>query len=42
MKATGHRWLAAAGIAMVLALVFASYYDPHLMFALASQVWACF
>ena len=32
-------WSAAA---LVLALVFALYLNPHLVFDLANRVWACF
>ena len=36
-------WRAAALVALVaLALVFAAYLQPDLMFDLANQVWSCF
>lgn len=39
------RWLkggAYAIAALALAAVFAAYLNPHLMFDIASRVWACF
>ena len=36
------RWLWRAASLLALALVFASYLRPDLMFNLASRVWSCF
>ena len=36
------RLAAWAVAAAVLAVVAASYFDPHLMVDLANRVWACF
>jgi hypothetical protein len=36
------RLAALALAAIVLALVFASYQSPDMMFTLATQVWSCF
>ncbi|HZF80793.1 MAG TPA: hypothetical protein VEZ89_13500 [Rubrivivax sp.] len=36
------RIVAWAAASLVLALVFAAYLDPHVMVALANQLWACF
>jgi len=40
MKRRQFAWWTAG--APVLALVFASYLQPDLVFSLANQVWACF
>ncbi|MFO1220900.1 MAG: hypothetical protein U1E89_21250 [Burkholderiaceae bacterium] len=39
---TGRRVIAWAAAALVLALVFAAYRNPHLMVDLANRLWACF
>jgi hypothetical protein len=39
------RWARAglwAGIAVVLAAVFAAYLSPHLVMDLANRLWSCF
>lgn len=36
------RALAWVGVGAALALVFASYLQPSLVFELANRVWACF
>ena len=36
------RWLWWTASLLALALVFASYLQPDLMFELASRVWSCF
>lgn len=38
----GLRLGAWAGVAVVLAAVFAAYLSPHLVVDLANRVWACF
>ncbi len=42
MKTTRARLGGWIGAALVLALVFASYLDPHLAVDLANKVWSCF
>jgi hypothetical protein len=43
MRATpAWRWLGGAAALLVLALVFASYFQPELMRELATQLWNCF
>ena len=41
MRPVAHR-LVWVGVAVVLALVTAAYFNPHLAVELANQVWACF
>ena len=36
------RWLWRAASLVALALVFASYLQPDVMFELATRVWSCF
>lgn len=36
------RWLWRTAALFALALVFASYLQPNLMFDLANRVWSCF
>lgn len=40
MKA--RRWLLHGAALAALALVFAAYFDPHLLVDLAGRLWACF
>ena len=46
MRDTGRwirsRWLWRGASLLALALVFASYLQPELMFDLATRVWSCF
>jgi hypothetical protein len=42
MARSPRRVLAWIAVALVLALVFASWMDPQLMVTFANQVWACF
>jgi hypothetical protein len=43
MRATpASRWAWRAAALLVLATVFASYFQPELMRELATQVWNCF
>ncbi len=36
------RWILWAGALAALAVVFAAYFNPHLMVDLANRVWSCF
>jgi len=35
------RWAAWSGAALALAIVFASWLRPEMMFAVMTQVWSC-
>lgn len=36
------RWTVWSAALLALAAVFAAYLNPHVMVALANQLWACF
>ncbi|WP_281375220.1 hypothetical protein [Pseudaquabacterium terrae] len=36
------RWLLHGAAVAVLAIVFAAYFNPHLLVELAGRAWACF
>lgn len=42
MKPQHLRWALWAGALAALAVVFATYFNPHLMVDLANRVWSCF
>lgn len=42
MKPGWRRAASWAGVAVVLAAVFAAYLNPHTVVDLANRVWACF